>query len=82
MKASQLPDAARHTPVLRALLTAEQHGTSFTSANQLALCQLNQMRMLRTQTSTAQLTALPGVFGLARKTPQTLERVANASIVL
>jgi hypothetical protein len=77
-----LPHAARDTYVLRTLLAAEQHRASFTGANQLALCQLNQMSMLRSQAGTAQLTPFHGAIGLSRKAPQTLECVAKASIVL
>jgi hypothetical protein len=82
MKADELPDAPRHAPVLCSRAAAEQHGTCFTSANQLALCQLNQMRVFRTQAGAAQLTVFHRAFGLSRKAPQTLERVANASIVI
>jgi hypothetical protein len=40
------------------------------------------MRVLRTQAGAAQLTVFHRAFGLSRKAPQTLERVANASIVI
>jgi hypothetical protein len=82
MKANELPDAPRHAPVLCSRAAAEQHGTSFTSANQPALCQLNKMRVLRTQAGAAQLTVFDRAFGLSRKAPQTFEWVADASIVI